>query len=208
MTDSDHSPELRVLIVAGNPLAQIGLGTMLNRVGGVAVIGQVSPGADLSAEIETRSPEVIIWDLESSAALEQIGAVTGSALILALVPDTNSAAEAWSAGARGVLPRSAAAEMITAAAAAVSQGLAVFDPTLASTLFPARVDTLTEELTGREREVLGLVAEGLPNKVIAAHLGISENTVKYHVNAIMSKLGVQSRTEAVVKAVRMGFLLL
>jgi DNA-binding NarL/FixJ family response regulator len=65
-----------------------------------------------------------------------------------------------------------------------------------------------EALTPREQEVLQLLAEGLPNKTIADSLHISEHTVKFHVNAILSKLGAQSRTEAVVRATRLGLLLL
>jgi two-component system nitrate/nitrite response regulator NarL len=65
-----------------------------------------------------------------------------------------------------------------------------------------------EELTPRELEVLRLMAEGLPNKTVALRLGISEHTVKFHVNAILGKLGVSSRTEAVVHATRLGLILL
>jgi DNA-binding NarL/FixJ family response regulator len=65
-----------------------------------------------------------------------------------------------------------------------------------------------EALTPREQEVIQLLAEGLPNKTIADRLHISEHTVKFHVNAILSKLGAQSRTEAVVRATRLGLLLL
>jgi two-component system nitrate/nitrite response regulator NarL len=75
-------------------------------------------------------------------------------------------------------------------------------------LFPPPAPAPTEELTAREREVLQLLAEGLPNKAIAARLTISEHTVKFHVNAILTKLGVQSRTEAVVRAVRLGLIML
>jgi two-component system, NarL family, nitrate/nitrite response regulator NarL len=64
-----------------------------------------------------------------------------------------------------------------------------------------------EKLTAREIQVLGLVAEGLPNKLIADRLNISEHTVKFHINASMTRLGAQSRTEAVVRAVRKGLLL-
>ena len=63
-------------------------------------------------------------------------------------------------------------------------------------------------MTARELAVLRLVAEGLPNKTIAAKLGISEHTVKFHVNAILGKLGVASRTEAVVRATRLGLIFL
>jgi DNA-binding NarL/FixJ family response regulator len=67
---------------------------------------------------------------------------------------------------------------------------------------------LPEPLTPREQEVLQLLAEGLPNKAIARQLEISDHTVKFHVNAIMGKLGAQSRTEAVVRATRLGLVLL
>ena len=72
----------------------------------------------------------------------------------------------------------------------------------------AQTDPLIEALTARELAVLRLVAEGLPNKTIAVRLGISEHTVKFHVNAILGKLGVASRTEAVVRATRLGLIFL
>ena len=65
-----------------------------------------------------------------------------------------------------------------------------------------------DPLTARELEVLGLIAEGLPNKRVAQRLGISEHTVKYHINAILSKLGAESRTEAVTRAARLGWIIL
>jgi DNA-binding NarL/FixJ family response regulator len=67
---------------------------------------------------------------------------------------------------------------------------------------------MIDALTPRELEVINLIAEGLPNKTIAGRLGISEHTVKFHVNAILTKLGAQSRTEAVVRATRMGLIAL
>jgi DNA-binding NarL/FixJ family response regulator len=85
------------------------------------------------------------------------------------------------------------------------------DPDLAFPFLPAPLeddDELTEELTPRETEVLQLLAEGLTNKAIADRLGISRHTVKFHVNAILTKLNAQSRTEAVVRATRSGLLAL
>ncbi|HZY06001.1 MAG TPA: response regulator transcription factor, partial [Anaeromyxobacteraceae bacterium] len=67
---------------------------------------------------------------------------------------------------------------------------------------------LDEPLTPRELEVLGLLAEGLPNKAIAARLGISEHTAKFHVNAILGKVGAESRSEAIVRAARLGLVVL
>ena len=103
------------------------------------------------------------------------------------------------------------AELLAAAVSALDQGLVVVDPALAAALFPNNSASPTapaESLTPREMEVLQLLAEGLPNKIIAARLSVTDHTVKFHVNAIMSKLGVQSRTEAVVHATRLGLIIL
>ena len=93
----------------------------------------------------------------------------------------------------------------------MARGLTVFEPTL-SPLRPtsraAASPTSPEALTPREREVLALLAEGLSNKAIADRLAISEHTAKFHVNAVLAKLGVQRRTEAVVRAARMGLVTL
>jgi len=126
------------------------------------------------------------------------------------VEDATGAGEAWSAGARGLLPREADAETIAAAATAAANGLSVMHPEYVNTLalVNPRSEADVEPLTAREREVLQLLAEGLPNKIIAARLKITDHTVKFHVNAIMTKLGVQSRTEAVVRATRLGLILL
>ncbi|MCX7707512.1 MAG: response regulator transcription factor, partial [Anaerolineae bacterium] len=138
--------------------------------------------------------------------------------VVALAPDASTATAAWQAGARGLLRRDLAPEQLVAALTAVAEGLAVIEPTFASSLWlqsersPFGPDTETpspiEPLTPRELEVLRLMAEGLPNKTIARRLGISEHTVKFHVNAILGKLGVAGRTEAVVRATRLGLILL
>ena len=94
---------------------------------------------------------------------------------------------------------------------AVTHGLLVLDPSLAEAVPPIRDAHPTGAatvLTPREQEVLQLLAEGLPNKSIADRLGITEHTVKFHVNAILGKMGAQSRTEAVTRATRLGLILL
>jgi DNA-binding NarL/FixJ family response regulator len=94
---------------------------------------------------------------------------------------------------------------------AAAQGLVVIDPQTAVSLLPSAEHSLAQplgELTPREVEVLQLLSEGLPNKAIASQLGISEHTVKFHVNAIMGKLGAQSRTDAVIRATRSGLIIL
>jgi two-component system nitrate/nitrite response regulator NarL len=90
----------------------------------------------------------------------------------------------------------------------VARGLAVLDRELARDLVRLPAAAPREPLTPREREVLALLGEGLANKAIAARLGISEHTAKFHVNAIFGKLGVESRAEAIVQAARMGLVVL
>ncbi len=113
---------------------------------------------------------------------------------------------------RAYLLKGATADEMSAAIAAVAQGLVVVDPAVAaiaasSTLGRgATVPAGPSPLTAREQSVLELVANGLPNKTIAMQLGISEHTVKFHVGAILGKLGAASRTEAVTLAVRQGLL--
>jgi DNA-binding NarL/FixJ family response regulator len=102
-------------------------------------------------------------------------------------------------------------ERLLAAIEAVYWGLIAVEPELMALLAPAGVLPelpLAEELTPRELEVLRLLAEGLSNKAIAQQLDISDHTVKFHVNAIMKKLGAQSRTAAVVQATRLGLIVL
>ncbi len=118
----------------------------------------------------------------------------------------------------GALQRDATGEEIVAAISAVAGGLITLDRRLASDLLatperppvptPERLTDAEEPLTAREQEVLQLLAEGLPNKLIASRLHISEHTAKFHVSAIMLKLGAASRTEAVTLAARRGLLIL
>ncbi len=204
---------LRIFIVARDPLARAGLAAMLAGQPGFAVVGQASGGADLPQTLDSERPDAVVWDMgwDPSDALDTVSvAAEDGPPILALVAEDAHAAEAWAAGVRGLLPRAASAAAIAAALQALVQGLVALDPSLAAAAFAPRqqhpATGLPEDLTPRERQVLGLLAEGLPNKAIADRLGISDHTVKFHINAIMGKLGAQSRTEAVVLATRLGLI--
>jgi DNA-binding NarL/FixJ family response regulator len=225
--------DLRLLLVALDPLARAGLATLLVDRSGFQVVGQSGGGEGLPAEIDLYRPDVLIWDLgwdptESLVLLGDFMADLENDLpeIVALLPDEEQAVETWSSGARGLLLRDVTGERLSAAVTAVANGLAVVEPSLSDSLQPARGSSsfgglssfrgaaplgealALEEVTPRELEVLQLLAEGLANKAIARRLDISEHTVKFHVNAIMSKLGAQSRTAAVVQATRLGLILL
>jgi DNA-binding NarL/FixJ family response regulator len=213
--------DTRVLIVADDPLARTGLAALLADQPGCLVLGQVAEEADLSAALDVYRPEVVVWDLgwdpapdddSPPTSMERLTEVGDAGLpVVVLISDETQALEAQMAGARGLLLRDTSAERLVAALTAVARDLVVFDPPLAAPVLGARdpsSPTPVEDLTPRELEVLGLLAEGLPNKAIARRLGISEHTVKFHVNAVLGKLGAQSRTEAVVRATRLGLILL
>lgn len=208
--------QYRVLVLAADPLARSGLAALLSTVRSITVCGLASDRDDLGAALAAYLPDVLLWDLgwDPMARLEAMAAAPDSAPpILALVADVGMAAEAWSAGARGVLDRECSAELMAAAVAALCAGLSIFrqgsgagtrpaQPAQAPSLRPV------ESLTPREMEVLRGMADGLSNKLIARQLAISEHTVKFHINSILGKLDAQSRTDAVVRATRAGLLLL
>ena len=202
-----------MLVVSDDPLARTGLSLLLKGQEGLIVTGQVGvdddwPDAGLDATI---------WDLGLGLrfGLERLRGMGPSAPpTVAVVADELDAREALAAGARAALPRDADGESLAAAIRAVVQGLVVLDDSFAAALLgdlrdaPAAPPDLVENLTPREAEVLQLLTQGLPNKAIAQRLGISDHTVKFHVNAILGKLGVQSRGEAIVQAVRLGLVAL
>ena len=210
--------DLRLLIIAPDPLARAGLATLLADRPGYDVVGQIGLGESLPAEVDAYRPDVIVWDLgwEPEESLELLTDVApdeagGEPQIITLLPDGEHAIAAWSSGVRGLLLRDVTAARLLAATTAVFNGLATVEPEFLDILLPAvslEEPTPVEDLTPRELEVLQLLAEGLANKTIAQQLEISKHTVKFHVNAIMSKLNAQSRTEAVVRATRLGLIML
>ena len=215
--------DLRILVIADDALARAGLAALLAEQPGCAVVGRASGLDDLPALVEVYRPNVLLWDMswQPDSAIERLAVLVESTPPVAvLLPDEGRVAEVWATGVRAILRRDADPGQVAAALRALMQGLGVVDGAFAAalarpvglpTLKPwddRQTDPLIEELTPRELAVLRLVAEGLPNKTIAVKLGISEHTVKFHVNAILGKLGVASRTEAVVRATRLGLIFL
>lgn len=203
---------LRVLVVADDALAGAGLAALLSGQQGVTV-EQAAVDADLVTVAEVHDPDVIVWDLGGdNPATPHLSAIADLDIpVIVLCDDEARVSEGLAAGARGVLPRDTEGAPLMATLEAVLRGLVVIDGAFAPTIVPARGETPdmpTDELTPREREVLQLLAEGLPNKQIASQLGISEHTVKSHVTTIFSKLGAHSRTEAVTRAAHLGLIVL
>lgn len=203
MIDSITAPALstRIGIIAAYPSSRARFRALLER----------EPDLDIAFE-DSAMPADVFSDEEADALLVEIAdegdlpvrEVPGPAVVLVDAGDRPLSPRP----AVAYLARDAASSEILAALNAVREGLAVFDPALLAAL--GRAETLpspgVDQITGRELDVLRLVADGLTNKAIARQLGISDHTVKFHVGAILAKLGAESRTEAVSRAARSGLL--
>jgi DNA-binding NarL/FixJ family response regulator len=211
----------RALVLAGDRLARAGLAALLEQAPPeapeVEVAGGVAELSDLAGSIAAHAPDVIVLDSGAAPEPESLRATTLEAVeiaaplpLLALVDETESGSAVLAAGAAGALPRDIDAAALAAAVVALRYGLRVSHPELGSpSVDPSpAVDPLAEPLTPREQEVLAHLAEGWSNRQIAAALEISPHTVKYHVDAILAKLGAASRTEAAIRAARLGLIAL
>ncbi len=205
-------PDLRILVIAEEALARAGLAALLTAESGLRVVGQL--GAVSISDLELYDPDLIVfdlgWDVEHSVEILRELAETELPL-LALVPDDEHASIVWASGVRGLLLRETDGATLLAALRGMEAGLVVLDSSLATVSPPvsdSELEQPSEALTPREKEVLQHLAEGLSNRAIALKLEISDHTVKFHVNAIMGKLGAQSRTDAVVRATRLGLIVL
>lgn len=159
---------------------------------------RIAPDGDF-AEAEA---DVLVLDLGEGESLPD-DAMGFEGALLVLTDDRDIAADGAIAG---VLPRGASTGQIAAATAAVAEGLMVRVLLAPEPARFAPPDAARPLLTPREMEVLGQIAEGLSNKSIARRLGISAHTVKYHLEAVFTKLAVRSRAEAVTRGLRAGLL--
>jgi two-component system, NarL family, nitrate/nitrite response regulator NarL len=209
--------KISTLIVASDPLARAGLAALLATQPTCEIVAQMSL-VDWLADVEADDwaanlADVLIWDV-GWEPLDRLPEDEPFPLpVVALLPQETAVSPLWQLGIQALLRRDAPAAAIVAAAQAALQNLTVLDPEFVTAVLPEIAispadDSDFIELTPRESEVLTHLAEGLTNKAIAQRLTISNHTVKFHVNAILSKLNAQSRTEAVVKATRLGLLLL
>jgi two-component system, NarL family, nitrate/nitrite response regulator NarL len=205
---------VQVFVVGEDPLARSALTAAIAQAGLVDIVGQASPQDDVRAQAESAGARVLLWDLgiDVRRGLERMRdlAITSIPAVV-LVQDDAFAREAISSGANGVVPRGVDAERLVPALDAAARGFVVIEDQIATRLLrrTAGADARHEEsLTPRELEVLELLSQGMSNKLIADRLKISEHTAKFHVTAIMTKLGAETRTEAVVVAARLGLLIL
>ena len=209
-----------VLVVDDHEVVRRGLLAFLDGEPDIDVVGEAGGGAqalDLLASMESegRRPDVIVMDLQ----MAPVDGIESTRRIRALYRDievvalTSFAEEervhaALQAGASGYVLKDSDADEVAAAVRAAHRGELVIDPlvarTLMSSLREARDGEPVSDLTSRELDVLRLVAAGKPNKEIATELDISERTARTHVSRILRKLGLSSRTQAALWAVRQG----
>jgi NarL family two-component system response regulator YdfI len=200
-----------VLVVARRATARARLEAVVT---GSRALGLVSapPGVALGRQIDAARPDVVLLDVggEGVAAALAAAREARDAAMVVLAAVTRRAVAAAMAGGpiRAVLPRDATSGEILAAIEAVAAGLVALHPDGLGASPPPELSSLhaarEEPLTARELEVLAMLVEGLGNREIAAALGISRHTAKFHVASILGKLGARTRAEAVAIGLRRG----
>ena len=202
---------IRVLVVDDHAVVRDGLELLLERFGSVTCVGAAADGVEAIALTGERRPDVILMDLsmpvmDGIEATRQIVAThpDTAVVVLTTFADDRHVMAAIDAGAVGYLLKDSGPDQLLAGVEAAARGESPLDPKVAGALVASRrrPPETAVTLTGREREVLALVAQGLANKAIARRLGISEKTVKAHLTHVFSALGVTDRTQAALWAER------
>jgi DNA-binding NarL/FixJ family response regulator len=197
---------IKVLIIDDHPVVRQGLATLLSVQDDIAVVGETGDGPSGLSLAESLAPDVILLDLKLPGmdGIEVLSAFNGPARVLVLTSATEPdwAERAMRAGASGVVYKDIDPDALVRAIRSVHDGNVLLAMRAADSLRERGPHGSLDTLTPREREVLGLVAQGRSNREIARALRVSEKTVKAHVSSVLAKLGVQDRTQAAVYAVR------
>jgi DNA-binding NarL/FixJ family response regulator len=202
---------ITVLIADDHPLVRNALTQLLGGAEDLDVVATAVNGQDAVDRALEVAPDVVLMDLqmpklngiEATRALKQAGS-SAHVVILTTFSDRDRIIGALDAGALGYLLKDAEPDEIIRGVRAAAQGDSPLAPRAAREMLTSRADTAgtPSGLSPREREVLRLVAEGLPNKLIARQLEISEKTVKAHLTSVFAQIGVTDRTQAALWAQR------
>lgn len=211
-----HANDVRVLLVDDHRIVLEGLSLLLASMDGIAVIGQANSGEEAVERVGQLGPDVVLMDIE----MPGIGGIEATRRIAASYPhaavvmltmyhDEEYLFAALRAGARGYLLKGARQDDVARVISGVARGDAVFGADVAERVLRAFADPGPgappfPQLTQREREILGLIANGWPNGHIARHLSLSVKTVANNVSTILTKLQTPDRSSAIVAARRAG----
>jgi DNA-binding NarL/FixJ family response regulator len=210
---------IRVFIADDQLLVRQGIRTLLEMDDGISVVGEAADGIEATARVPSTPVDVLLLDIRMPHkngldVLRELAAASSlpPTLILTTFDDSDVVLDGIRAGARGFMLKDVSYDQLIAAIRAVAGGATVFQPAVTERLLRVAdrvhvdTDTPMERLTGREVEVVRLMAGGYSNKEIAHALGTAEGTIKNHVSSILAKLGVRDRTRAVLKALEAGLL--
>ncbi|GBD07851.1 Transcriptional regulatory protein DegU [Candidatus Thermoflexus japonica] len=211
------APRIRVLLADDHPAVRAGIRQFLERDPAIEVVAEAGNGEEALALIARHRPDIVLLDLRMPglSGLEVLRRLRTEhpevrALVLTAYDDDPYVFAALRAGARGYLLKTTSPDDLIRGVRMVYAGRSVLDPGVAERLVEEwgrpEAGGSPERLTERELEVLRLAARGLTNRAIGFQLGISERTVHSHLMNIFAKLGVNTRTEAVLKAIRLGWI--
>jgi two-component system, NarL family, response regulator len=199
---------IRVLVVDDHPVVRQGLVAMLEEVPDLLVVGQAGNGREALAVCRQQQPDVTLMDLrmpelDGVAAITAICAEFPAARIIVLTTydGDEDIYQGLRAGAKGYLLKDAEPEELLSAIRAVYKGQKHIPPHVGAKLLERMASS---ELSDRELEVLQLITTGKSTQAVSKALNITERTVNFHINHILSKLGVEDRTQAVIVALRRG----
>lgn len=209
--------KIRVLLADDHHIVRAGIRQLLESAGDLQVIAEAGDGEEAQTLIQKHKPDVAVLDIQMPKAsgievtrwvrahLPEVGV-----LILTAYDDDPYVMAVLQAGANGYVLKTAQADELIQSVRDVNEGKSTLDPAvtrkLMSNLFKRPEKTIAEALTDRELDVLRLAAKGFTNKAIGVQLGISDRTVQGHLAHVFDKMQAASRTEAVMRAVSLGWI--
>lgn len=213
---SSAQPPIRLLLADDHTLFRHGIRALLSSIPDVELVGEAATGEEAVAKADSLQPDVILMDVR----MPDISGIEATRRVLAAHPDTrivvltmleddDSVFAAMRAGARGYVVKGADETEMLSVVRAVARGEALFGPAVAGRLMSFFLDhragpTPFPDLTSREREILGLIAQGYSNPEIASRLFLSPKTVRNNISSIFDKLHVSDRAQAIVRAREAG----
>lgn len=204
----ENHPPIRIFVVDDHPFVRLGICAIIGLQPNMEVIGEFEDAQVALSQVEARKPDVVLMDLRfpGMTGLEAIRSLHKSSpsiriIVLTTYEGDEDIHQALEAGAASYIIKGMKHDRLVQAIRRVHSGKTYLPPEVSKT-FDERPH---DELSAREREVLLLVAEGMSNRDIAGELGITERTVKCHVGVILNSFGVKDRTNAVLTAIRRGY---